>query len=203
MCHGQGRQQKRFDAFRELIQKLLVLTVMDGGGRVGFDQSWVPDSRTKLLVGRSQDLDLNTIPLKNGCYLRITMTVRITTNNHLAVPVSSFQYQAHEGDQAEIFRYDYTREQKDRHPRAHLNVHGNLSQSVLPRGKHLQSVHFPTGRIPLEAVIRLLIEQFEVPAATSDDVWMAALAASEDEFRQVCDRPLSGPEDAADLSKAS
>lgn len=188
-----GNKGKRFAAFRDLTQRLLSLTVMADGQRVGLDRSWMPDSRTRLLVGRSQDQELNTVQLRDGRFLRLTMTLRITSNGRFAVPQSSLQYQKSEEDQAEIFRYDYLRAQKDAHPRAHLNVHGYLDHDVLEDGKSLEAVHFPTGRISLEGVIRLLIVQFEVPSATPEDVWMPVLTASETSFNEICEKPLSGP----------
>jgi hypothetical protein len=36
-----------------------------------------------------------------------------------------------------------------------------------------------------EAVIRMLIDDFTVPAATPDDVWRPVLAASEGMFREI------------------
>lgn len=59
------------------------------------------------------------------------MTLRITSNDRFAVPQSSLQYQATEGEQSEIFRYDYLRAQKDEHPRPHLNIHARLDRDVL------------------------------------------------------------------------
>ncbi|HZB83603.1 MAG TPA: hypothetical protein VE288_12265 [Rubrobacteraceae bacterium] len=44
----------------------------------------------------------------------------------------------------------------------------------------LQAAHLPTGRVSLEAFIRLLIEDFEVPTLRGD--WEEALARSEEEF---------------------
>lgn len=192
-CRSSGRQEGRFNAFCDLTQKLLSLTVMADGQRIGLDRSWI-DNRTRLLVGRSQDNELNTVRLRDDRYLRVTMTLRITSNDRFACPRSSFQYQETEGEQAEIFRYDYLRAQKDDHPRAHLNIHGRLDHGVLGVNKPLQDVHFPTGRIPLEGVIRLLIVQFKVPSATPAEVWTPVLATSETAFLEICDQPLSGPD---------
>ncbi|MEU6904417.1 hypothetical protein ACWDZW_02720 [Streptomyces coeruleorubidus] len=116
------------------------------------------------------------------------------------VPRSSFQYQETEEDHSAIFRYDYLRAQKDEHPRSHLNIHGHLDYDFLGGRRPLEEVHFPTGRIPIEAVIRLLIVQFEVPAATLDDVWMPVLTTSEAAFREICEKPLSGPESLEDVA---
>ncbi len=195
-----GNKDHRFKAFRDLTQRLLSLTIMADGQRVGLDRGWAPDSRTRLLVGRSQDQELHTVQLRDGRFLRLTMTLRITSNRRFAVPQSSLQYQNAEEDQAEIFRYDYVRAQKDAHPRAHLNVHGHLDHDVLGDGKSLEAVHFPTGRISLEGVIRLLIVQFEVPSVTPEDVWMRVLTTSETSFNEICEKPLSGPDRLADIA---
>jgi len=195
-----GNQERRFKAFCDLTQRLLSLTVLANGQRVGLDRSWIADNRTRLLVGRSQDPELNTVRLRDGHFLRVTMTLRITSNDRFAVPRSSFQYQETDGDQSEIFRYDYLRAQKDEHPRAHLNIHGRLDHDVLGDRKPLEAVHFPTGRMPIEGVIRLLIVQFEVPSATAAEMWMPVLATSEAAFSEICEQPLSGPRRLEDVA---
>jgi hypothetical protein len=57
----------------------------------------------------------------------------------------------------------------------------------------LERVHFPTGRISIEAVIRLLIEQFGLEARTRPETWRPVLAASEEEFLKIAHRDISGP----------
>ena len=52
----------------------------------------------------------------------------------------------------------------------------------------------PTQRISLEAVIRLLIEQFGVPANQPPDIWRPMLTESEAAFLEIAHRSLSGPE---------
>jgi len=67
-----------------------------------------------------------------------------------------------------IFRYDDLRERRagEPHPPTHLQINRNLNvQGVLPAIRPLSRLHFPTGRMPLEGVIRLLIEEFGVECA--------------------------------------
>jgi hypothetical protein len=118
---------------------------------------------------------------------------------------SAYQYQldADPDSKAWVFRYDYIRDPSTRYktsepypyPQAHLQVNGNLAvKATLPKGS-LAHVHFPTRRMPLEGIIRLLAEreQFGVPCAESPDVWRPLLTAAEAEFLSIAhDAPL-GP----------
>ena len=102
-----------------------------------------------------------------------------------------------------IFRYDYIRDPARRYkdsqpypyPQAHLQVNGDLVTKIrLPRGS-LSHIHFPTRRMPLEGIIRLLAEeeQFGVPSAEPPEVWRSLLSMAEAEFLAIAhDAPL-GP----------
>ena len=56
----------------------------------------------------------------------------------------------------------------------------------------LHRVHFPTGRMPLEGVIRLLADQFGVPCAEDASTWRPVLAETERAFLDIAHMPLSG-----------
>jgi len=104
----------------------------------------------------------------------------------LKVSESSFQYQDDQEGRREIFRYDYLRQPCRTEPTSHLNLYAHLDvPGVLPIGRPLSRVHLPTGRVPLEAVIRTLIDDFNVPTATEDSVWRPVLAESEASFLQI------------------
>jgi hypothetical protein len=60
---------------------------------------------------------------------------------------------------------------------------------VLPAGKPHSRVHYPTGRVPMEAVIILLADGYRVPCGAPDDVWRPVLAASEAAFREIAHQP--------------
>src|SRR5712691_3711711 len=152
-----------FRAFRDLMQLLLGITVLADGQYV----------RVVQQAGRQQVGALGgptgpTCPvrLRNGRWLRVAVDLYLQPHEggtRLKVRKSSFQYQGGEGGQQEVFRFDYLREPGDApdHPTAHLNVHGTLDVAdVLPAGRTLARVHFPTNRISLEAVIRLLTHDF-------------------------------------------
>jgi hypothetical protein len=132
--------------------------------------------------------------LDDNRYLRLTITLFFETakgERHLKVFESSYQYQTDTG--AEIFRYDYLRNPKTHYPASHLQIHGRLNQTSVPNSHYLNKVHFPTGRIPLEAVIRLLAEQFGVHCHAAKSAWRPILTESESAFAQIAHRPLSGP----------
>ena len=112
----------------------------------------------------------------------------------LKVEKSVMQYQLDEDGEHWIFRYDYLRQPTEPHPAAHLQIAGTLIEgTVVPVRETLARVHFPTGRVSLEAVIRLLVEQFGVRTNTDPDVWRPVLVESEKEFEEIAHRPLAGP----------
>lgn len=141
-------------------------------------------------------VDQSVVRLKDGRYLRVSIVLDREPHDggyRLKVEQASYQYQSDEGGDGWVFRYDYRRQPTDPHPATHLQVRGSLVEDVpLHRGV-LERVHFPTGRVPIEAVIRLLIEQFAVPTNTASEVWRRVLAESERLFEEIAHRPLSGP----------
>jgi len=136
------------------------------------------------------------LPLRDGHYLRLTMSLYIedtSEGSRSKVSHSSFQYQLDQVGERWVFRYDYLREPPDPHPAAHLQIRGNLYEPCLPNRKALERIHFPTQRISLEAVIRLLIEQFGVEPNDPPEIWRPLLAESEAAFLAIAHRALSGP----------
>jgi hypothetical protein len=108
---------------------------------------------------------------------------------------SAFQYQEHRDDKTSwIFRYDYLRQPPEREPGAHLQINGSLARAVLPEDKPLGRVRFPTMRVSLEAIIRLLVEEFGVPCNESVNVWRPALDQTERVFFGIQHLPLRSPE---------
>ena len=76
----------------------------------------------------------------------------------------------------------------------HLQIRGTLTESDVPVYRDLlEHVHFPTGRISLEGILRLLAEQFSVPCNEPETVWRPMLAEAERTFLEIAHRPLSGP----------
>ena len=181
-------------AFRDLTDLLLRHTVL------------APHGGVRLLAGPrgTDDIALggwggpsDPLPLTNGYFLRIGM--RLSTGpppeeGLLKVTASSVQYQRDRGGERWVFRYDYRRHPPDLHPAAHVQVRGTLMEASLPGRMLLEHVHFPSGRVSLEAVIRLLVDQFGVPANTPAEIWRPLLAESEAAFLRVAHQPLSGPD---------
>jgi hypothetical protein len=186
----EGGRRRAAPAFERLAQQLLSLTVMRPGQRVVLREGQHRDS---FLLEGAHGRQL--VELNNRRWLQIAMTLHFAADSQrLKVLGSVFQYLWRDEDQAEVFRYDYARAQRDQHPCAHLNVHGRLDlNEALPAGQPLKAVHFPTGRTSLESVIRLLIEQFKIEANEPSDVWRAALSTSEAQFWEIAHLPTSGP----------
>jgi hypothetical protein len=108
--------------------------------------------------------------------------------------MSSFQYQLDRDGEQWVFRYDYVREPPAPHPAMHFQLRGTLAEACLPDGCPLERIHFPTQRISLEAVIRLLIEQFGTPPRQPLEIWRPLLAQTEADFLAIAHRALSGPD---------
>lgn len=183
-------------AYRNLTSKLLHLTVLDPGQ---FPRLVYRDDEPDHAVLGGPQGPVDPLLLNDGRYLRVAVSVFIDREDerrpYLKVSTSSFQYQLDVAGDRPVFRYDYLREPgDDPHPTAHLQVYGDLTQvDVLPEDMPLSRVHFPTGRISIEAVIRCLVEQFDVPTNEDTHVWRAALAESERAFLEVAHTPRSGP----------
>ena len=63
-----------------------------------------------------------------------------------------------------------------------MQVRGNLLEDCLPQATSLDRVHFPTARVSLEAVIRLLVKQFGTPCHSEPELWRPVFAEAERAF---------------------
>jgi hypothetical protein len=135
--------------------------------------------------------------LTDGRLLRLTIVLYLEETRYgsrLKVDDASYQYQLDRiGDQW-VFRYDYLRNPPAPHPASHLQIRGQLTEDVLPSRTPLERMHFPVGRLSMEAVIRLLIDQFGVPSRERPEIWRPVLAETEASFLTIAHRALSGPE---------
>lgn len=132
------------------------------------------------------------LPLRDGRYLRLTVRLYVAPaaeRNRLKVAHSSYQYQLDRDGDHWVFRYDYLRIPPDLNPAAHVQVNGSLTENCLPPARPLSRVHFPTARVSLEAVIRLLADQFGTPCGTEPEVWRPVLSETEQAFLQIAHHP--------------
>ncbi len=187
-----GKDPGSFHAFRDLIQILLGQTILPNGIAVRLSKG--PRRGVYALGGYGGPTD--PLRLNDGRYLRTTMTLFLTDTtdgSRVKVETSSLQYQMDETGDRWIFRYDYVREPPEPHPSAHIHVRGSLIEPCLAAKQSLEDVHFPTNRVSIESVIRLLIEQFAVPPNNAPEIWRPLLAESEALFMQIAHKALSGP----------
>lgn len=180
--------QPAFQAFQQLAALLLELTVLRPGGMVRL--TYGPSGRDRAALGGAAG-PTDPLLLNDGRLLRLSMSLYLDTEDErgplLKVSKSSCQYQADLKGERWIVRYDYLREPgPDPHPLAHLQIRGALTESDVPvyRGP-LEHVHFPTGRISLESVLRLLAEQFGVPCNEDAATWRPVLAEAERTFLEI------------------
>lgn len=159
---------------------------------------WRGPDPNRATLGGLGNQGRDPVALQDGRYLRVMVACYLDADDErgplLKVAESSFQYQADEAGDDWIVRYDYLREPgEDPHPTAHLQIRGQLHADVLSEDRPLDRVHFPTGRVPLEGVLRLLVEQFRVPTGEPPEVWRGVLAESEQAFQRVAHQPPFGP----------
>ena len=183
-----------FAAFRDLASKLLHLTIADSssylqliGGPTGSDE---------LLLTNGGEAPLL---LNDGRFFRLSILLyRESTDRgvRMRVSESSFQYQEDQDGECWIFRYDYLRRPPEDIPGAHVQIRGSLLEDCLPRGTPLERIHFPTMRVSLEAVIRLLAKEFTVRCNEDDAVWKPALDETERAFFDIQHLPVGSPEPA-------
>jgi hypothetical protein len=183
-----GNRQS-FTSFRDLVNLLLELTVMKSGGAASL--FFLKGQQDKgMIAGWNPD---DPIPLNDGRYLRISIILQLISGSEgqrLKVLDSSYQYQLDRAGDRWIFRYDYLRYPMALHPAAHFQVRGNLVEGSLPLAhKTLERVHFPTSRVSLESIIRLLVQEFGVTCNRPDDVWRPVLDESEQTFMRIAHRP--------------
>jgi hypothetical protein len=108
----------------------------------------------------------------------------------LKVVESSYQYQLDDDGTHWVVRYDYLRDPQGAHPPGHVQINGTFAARV---DGDMRRIHLPTGRVSLEAILRLLIEDFNVPSNEPPEIWRPVLAESEAAFEEIAHRPLSGP----------
>lgn len=150
--------------FADLVSRLFLSTIAYDRGGAFFV---VPSNKEKhVYVITGWNSELEPIRLNNGGYLRISMVLSLNDKSDpfLRVRKQMISYEADQDRQADwIFRYDYVRNAEVHYPPSHLQLHGKLhAKDVLPVGKKLERIHFPTERISIESIIRLLINDFNV-----------------------------------------
>ncbi len=175
-------------AFRDLSSLMLRHTILAKDVDVGFYSGEASDIFT--LGGRP--LPTTPLRIRNGRFLAYSVQLFLDGDTgRLKVSKSRYQYQLDEQGDQWAFRYEYLRDPKNKHPAAHLHVRGKLEESCIGSGALLERIHFPTDRVSIEAVIRLLIDHFGVETVDSAPIWRPALLESEKQFRAIAHQPLN------------
>ena len=90
--------------------------------------------------------------------------------------ITGYGYSLETTDGAEIFAYHWHAAGVSHVTRPHLHVRSAVSELASRR------THFPTGYVPLADVVRLLIEEWQVPPLRSD--WAGILEVSRLDFAE-------------------
>ena len=179
-------------AWRDLANLLLHTTVAEPQFAVRL--TWQSAARDRAFLESGSG---KAVQLLDGRWLRIWQSLAIRNDGsgpRVKVLSSSYQFQADADGREWFFRYDYERSPQNQYPGAHLQINGvQCPGAWAPETKPLGRVHFPTRRISLEAVLRLLIEDFGVEPVRETATWRAVLVASEEQFDEIATRPSPGP----------
>ncbi len=175
---------------------------MDNTSHVQFTQ--YDDDR--LLGALSGPGGVNPLVLTNGWYLRLMILLERVPHqggHRLRVRESSFQYQKDVLGKEWVFRYDYVRAPSNpTTPPAHVQIRGSLDHhGALSRKGALKDIHFPTMRVSLEAVIRLLVYEFDVSCRCDEILWKPVLEEAEKLFHEINRKPSHSGETSTGKSK--
>ncbi|MBZ0188334.1 MAG: hypothetical protein K8F91_18945 [Candidatus Obscuribacterales bacterium] len=187
--------------FGDLISRLINLTIAKDSGHVP-----VISGSGRLVNIQGWNDAGNAVPLTNGCFLRIAYQVYLSDkDDYLRTAKNIYQYQTDQpGKNTWIFRYDYIRKPDDIHPPSHLQIRANLTESVPVKKNSLEHVHFPTERVSIEAILRLLINDFDVPCKCKEvledetPLWEAVLRATEAPWQDVAHRSTNPSDKRSD-----
>lgn len=180
-------------AFQELVGLLLSQTVLRRG-QMGPSLISLGGSRLRTAGLGGPGTFLMPLSLTNDLFLGLQISLHLLPakegGERWKVIQSRFQYQLDpiSPSKAWIFRYDYIRQPTSIEPGidafvSHLNVNGrhiNFDDEV-----PLTSVHFPTRRMSIESVLRLLITQYHVPTNSGAEIWRPMLAEAEHMFQEI------------------
>lgn len=179
---------RRLVSFQDTLNRTLNKTVSRGRLTVFEDRD-----RTKAGVasftGRSSDgtFQLGTVPLTNGYHLSVRMFVRLTGPGVTTLQTSiAYRATPRVDDDRWIFRYDYEAEQAQapdyRYPVAHLHIN---AEPIDYRGaKRFRDLHLPTRRLSLEALIRHLVVEHNVPTFGDTAEALAFLEDQQEQFER-------------------
>ena len=93
-------------------------------------------------------------------------------------------------DDPYLFRYEYVSRELDKflHPRHHCHISSQLRIPGKKKLLDLDKVHFPTGWVTIEELIRFLIHSLKVRSRRAG--WDVMLKNSEEEFRKWTERSI-------------
>lgn len=200
----QSGDQSSFEAWARLANLLLSHSVLRNSQtllRCKTEPSKA--ASTRLLSGGHDPLGI-PLQLTDGKWLRVSQTLVLDSDGdppRLKVAKCQYAYLLNETESTSlegatapwVFRYDYVRVRDDEHPPGHLHVNAkfeNIGALDLSKYTTLPRIHFPTGRMSLEAIIRLLVHQFGVTPV--DEYWEEMVDESEKSFQSIAHQPASG-----------
>jgi hypothetical protein len=186
-----------FEAYRQLLTLIFGLTVMRQPQ--GYIQRQRGADEDRETIGPS-GWPNQSLPLNGGALLRFGVALYLGETDKapgkrvLKVANESFALLVADDEDSWVFRYEYEREPRGIHPKAHLHIRGSLSApaaSALGEGKTLERVRFPTGRVSVPAMINVLAEEFEIPTNQVRELWRPVLMQVESDFQLIAHHPTS------------
>jgi len=143
-----------------------------------------------VLVASGSDLDkVESLTLNKGSpsklksnpilFLTVKMLYRVTEitgeKGPWKVSTAAYYYGIHDRHQSEILSYHWHPQTERNYPHIHLHSGSSVIRA-------LQGIHLPTGRVSLEQVLRLLIEEMKVKPIRPD--WNKVLEGTQSRHEQ-------------------
>lgn len=177
---------KRIIAFQDRLNRTLNKTVTHARLRaVALSPS--PRFATITYFDQTARHAFSAVPLQNGCCLSIRMDIRVVPNG-VTTEATSIAYRCPSSNSSDdwIFRYEYERARAEagdyRYPVAHLHV--NATPLCYRGVKAFPDLHLPTRRLSLEAILRHLIVEHDVPVLGDRDAALTFLDEQQADFER-------------------
>ena len=163
--------ERNVAAFANELSETLTTTVSRVHLAYGFVRGRDSIEAVLEFAAHTEDEDSRYVELDNGCWINVLHRLVPNSDDPKIVSTAKYSYACSLGpnqDKDWLLRYDYER-WKETYPPSHIHVNAeNRAYNDFVKGtrhakRPLHEVHLPTRRISLEAFIRHLIVEFDVP----------------------------------------
>ena len=103
------------------------------------------------------------------------------------VTTRMYEYSLLDRDETELLVYHWQPDADRTYPHLHVSAALSVRRRALEdkQAIDLDGLHLPTGRVSLEAIVRMLIDEFEIAARYPEADWRRRLEETEAVFRDA------------------